>query len=283
MASLTPEFVTVGHVTLDRFGDVTRPGGAALYAALTAHRLGLSAAILTSHADDFPLDLLPPRIEVVSVPAAETTRFEHRAEGTERAMRVTAAAGPLAVRDVPEDWGAADIVMLSPVIDEVDPLVITAFTAGSIGAAVQGYLRRLDVDGQVIFRPWASPDVVLDHAQAVFLSLEDVNHDMEEDVEEWFQRVPVGVVTDGHLGAHLYVNGERYLVRPRRTREIDATGAGDVFAAAFMVEYRRHGDPWEAAAAAACAASLSVEGEGWATVPDRQALDAALADYHRSV
>jgi len=50
-----------------------------------------------------------------------------------------------------------------------------------------------------------------------------------------------------------------------------------------MVEYRRHGDPWEAAAAAACAASLSVEGEGWATVPDRQALDAALADYHRSV
>jgi len=48
-----PEFVAVGHVTLDRFGGEVRPGGAALYAAVTADRLGLSAGILTSHADDF--------------------------------------------------------------------------------------------------------------------------------------------------------------------------------------------------------------------------------------
>jgi len=30
-----PEFVAVGHVTLDRFGGEVRPGGAALYAAVT--------------------------------------------------------------------------------------------------------------------------------------------------------------------------------------------------------------------------------------------------------
>ena len=280
MAGLTPQFVAVGHVTLDRFGTATRPGGAALYAAVTAHRLGLSAAILTSHGDDFPLELLPPRIEVVSIPAAETTRFEHR-PGAGRAMRVTTTARPLGAHDVPEDWRAADIVMLSPVLDEVDPLMIAAFTAGSVGAAVQGYLRSLDADGRVLARPWASPDFILDHAQAVFLSLEDVNDDVEDAVE-WFQRVPVGVVTDAHRGAHLYVNGEHYGVRPHRAREVDPTGAGDVFAAAFMVEYHRHGDPWEAAAAAACAAALKVEGKGWAAVPDRPRLEAALADYHRA-
>ena len=197
-------------------------------------------------------------------------------------MRVTPTARPLGVHDVPEDWRAADIVMLSPVLDEVDPLVITAFTASSVGAAVQGYLRSLGADGEVIARPWASPDFILDHAQAVFLSLEDVNHDLS-DVVEWFQRVPLGVVTDGRRGADLYVNGERYGVRPHRAREVDPTGAGDVFAAAFMVEYHRQGDPWEAAAAAACAAALSVEGEGWATVPDRARLEAALADYHRAL
>jgi sugar/nucleoside kinase (ribokinase family) len=280
VAGLTPQFVAIGHITLDRFGTVTRPGGAALYAAVTAHRLGLSAAILTSHGDDFPLELLPPQIEVVSVPATETTRFEHRG-GAERAMRVTTTARPLGAHDFPEDWRAADIVMLNPVLDEVDPLVIGAFTAGSMGAAVQGYLRGLDADGRVRARPWASPDFILDHAQAVFLSLEDVNDDVEDAVE-WFQRVPVGVVTDAHRGAHLYVNGEHYGVRPHRAREVDPTGAGDVFAAAFMVEYHREGDPWEAAAAAACAAALSVEGEGWAAVPDRPRLEAALADYHRA-
>ena len=282
MAGLTPEFVAIGHVTLDRFGDAIRPGGAALYAVVTAHRLGLSAALLTSHGDDFPLEVLPPQIEVVSLDAAETTSFEYRAGEGERAMRVSAAARPLGPDDVPEDWRAADIVMLNPVLDEVDPLVITAFAESSVGAGVQGYLRALGPDGRVIPRPWASPDVVLDRAQAVFLSLEDVNHDASDTVE-WFQRVPVGAVTDGRRGAHLYVNGERYRVRPRRSREVDPTGAGDVFAAAFMVEYRRQGDPWEAAAAAACAAALSVEAEGWVGVPDRSRLETALADYHRAL
>src|SRR5262249_60689090 len=68
-----PDFVAIGHVTLDRFGDTVRPGGAALFAAVTAHRLGLSAGILTSHGDDFPLELSPPRIRVVGGPATETT------------------------------------------------------------------------------------------------------------------------------------------------------------------------------------------------------------------
>src|SRR6266436_4039741 len=99
-----PEFVAVGHLTLDRFGDAVRVGGAALYAALTAHRLGLSAGILTSHAADFPLDLVPPQIEIVTIDAAQTTTFEHRRDGTQREMRVLAAARPIAVDDVPEDW-----------------------------------------------------------------------------------------------------------------------------------------------------------------------------------
>lgn len=280
MAGLTPQFVAIGHVTLDRFGEVTRPGGAALYAAITAHRLGLSAAILTSHADDFPLERLPPRIEVVSLPAPATTRFEHRPGEGSRAMRVTATARPLGVDDVPEDWREADIVMLAPVMGEVDPRVLGVFSAECAGTAAQGYLRRLEAGGRVSVQPWADPTVVLNGAQAVFVSREDVAGDVTDAVE-WFQRVPLGVITDARRGADLYVNGERYGVRPHRVREVDPTGAGDVFAAAFMVEYHRQGDPWEAAAAAACAAALSVEAEGWAGVPDPPALAAALAEYRR--
>src|SRR5688572_20573064 len=115
-----PDFVAIGHVTLDRFGDVVRPGGAALYAAITAHRLGLSAGILTSHAVDFPLDLIPPRIEVVSVPADATTTFEYTFAGGHRTMRVPATARPLGAADVPEDWRATPLVLLAPVVGEVD-------------------------------------------------------------------------------------------------------------------------------------------------------------------
>jgi sugar/nucleoside kinase (ribokinase family) len=277
---LSPEFVAVGHLTFDRFGRATRLGGAALYTALTAHRLGLSVGILTSYADGFPLDLLPTAIEIVGVPSEHTTTFEHCLEGGVRKMRVTASAHPLGPRDVPEDWHDADIVMLAPVLDEVDPLVAVAFGAATIGAAAQGYLRRLDRGGLVVPQPWASADLILGRAQAVFLSLDDVGGDPGP-ATEWFQRVPIGVLTAGREGANLFVNGERYSVRPHRAQEIDATGAGDVFAAAFMIHYHSHGDPWQASAAAACAAALSVEGEGWSTIPDAATLQAALAVYER--
>lgn len=276
-----PDFVAIGHVTLDRFGDVVRPGGAALYAAVTAHRLGLSAGIVTSHADDFPLDLIPSRIEVVSVPADTTTTFEYTFAGDQRTMRVPATARPLGAADVPEDWRAAPLVLLAPVVGEVDPDgAATAFANPTVASAAQGWLRALGRDGAVQPAPWTPSDVLLDRLQAIFVSTEDMADRVAAAVD-WFQRVPLGLLTAGAAGALLYVNGERYEVPARPAIEVDPTGAGDVFAATFLIRYHFDGDPWEAAAAAACAAALSVEAEGWAAVPDRAALDAAVAEYRR--
>jgi sugar/nucleoside kinase (ribokinase family) len=275
-----PDLVAVGHVTLDRFGEVVRPGGAAFYAAVAAHRLGLSVGILTSHGDDFPLEVIPPQIEVVSVPAEATTTFVHDVRGTSRSMRVPSRAEALGADDVPEDWRDAPLVLLAPVIDEVEPHVATAFGGATLGAAAQGWVRALGSDGAVGSALWTPPDFLIDRLQAIFVSVEDVAG-QEDAAVEWFQRVPIGVLTAGRAGALLFVNGERYEVAPRRAREIDATGAGDVFAAAFLIHYHGGGDAWDAGAVASCAASLSVEADGVAAVPDRAALDAALRDYHR--
>jgi 1D-myo-inositol 3-kinase len=276
-----PDFVAIGHVTLDRFGEAMRPGGAALFAAVTAHRLGLSVGLLTSHGEDFPLDLIPPRIEVVSVAAADTTRFEHQHEPGGRVSHVRAIADPLTAADVPDDWRGASLTLLAPVLDEVDPMIATLFTDGAVGAAAQGWLRHAGADGLVVPRAWRSPERLLQSVQALFLSREDIRG-QESEVVEWFQRMPVGVLTADRDGALLFVNGERYEVHPRPAREIDQTGAGDVFAATFLIQYQRDGDPWQAAAAAACAGSLAVEGEGWSTLPDRARLEGALADYQRA-
>jgi sugar/nucleoside kinase (ribokinase family) len=128
---------------------------------------------------------------------------------------------------------------------------------------------------------WDAAVQALRAFQAIFLSAADVRG-QEQAMTEWVQRVPIAVVTAGRRGALLYVNGDRYEVRPRRAAAVDPTGAGDVFAATFLARYRRDGDPWEAAEAAACAASLSIEGVGWSAVPDAGRLDAALKAY-RSV
>lgn len=277
-----PDFVAIGHVTLDRFGEETRPGGAALYAAITAHRLGLSAALLTSHGPDFPLDDLPTQIEVVSTEAPGTTTFEHLVTGAGRTLRARGVAQRLTIEDLPADWRDAPLVLLAPVLQEVDPRLAAAFPDGAVGAELQGWVRSVDKEGAVTPVLWPSPDAVLGRLQAIFLSGHDVRG-VESQLIEWVQRVPLAVVTAGAGGALLYVNGDRYEVWPRRTREVDATGAGDVFASTFMIHYDRHADPWEAAEAAACAASLSVEGVGWSTVPDAATLAAALEAYRARV
>ena len=270
--------MAIGHVTLDHFGSVVRPGGAALYAAITAHRLGRSVGILTSHGRDFPLDVVPTQIEVVSIEAEATTAFEHRETAAGRELRVLGAAAPLTVGALPADWHEAPLVLLAPVLQEVDPRLAAAFPDGAVGAELQGWLRSVDREGAVTASRWPSPEVVLARLHAIFVSAHDVRG-QESQIAEWVQRVPLAVVTAGATGALLYVNGDRYEVPPRPTREVDPTGAGDVFAATFLIVYERSGDPWEAAEAAACAASLSIEAEGWSNVPDAATLVQTVDAY----
>jgi sugar/nucleoside kinase (ribokinase family) len=112
------------------------------------------------------------------------------------------------------------------------------------------------------------------------VSEEDIEP-FDKDALDWFQRVPVGVVTRGSRGATLFVNGDPYHVEPDTAAEVDSTGAGDVFATTLLIEYEREGNHWDAASAAACAAAMSVEAPGAAGTPDRAALDARLRVYRR--
>jgi len=191
-----PDFVAVGHVTLDHFGDDVRPGGAALFAAVTAHRLGLTAGILTSHGDDFPLDLLPPQIEVVTVDAPHTTVFEHRIDGSHRTMRRPIAARSLTPADVPDDWRDARLVLLAPVLDDVDPAIGAMFADATLAAAGQGWLRAAGRDGEVRSQRWVPSRDLLGRLQGLFLSDEDVLG-QEAQMLEWLQRLPVAAVTAG--------------------------------------------------------------------------------------
>ena len=53
-------------------------------------------------------------------------------------------------------------------------------------------------------------------------------------------------------------------------REVDPVGAGDVFAAAYLVAYHESRDPVYAATWASCAASFAVEAPGVAGIPTRE-------------
>jgi sugar/nucleoside kinase (ribokinase family) len=270
-AGVPPDFVAVGHLTVDELEAGLRPGGSALYAGLFAHQQGLRVGLLTSYGPDFPFDVLPPEIEVVAVPAAATTRFalDYRSGG--RRLTLKERAARLEPEHLPPHFAEAGLAYLCPVADEVSPELASAFPDAAIGVGAQGWCRLWDQDGIVTMRPWPDPRPILARAQALFLSSDDVAG-WESRATDLYQDVPLGALTFADKGAILFVNGERHPVLAAPAREVEPTGAGDVFAAAFLIRYNLTGDPFEAASYAAVAGALTVEAPGIAGVPTAERL-----------
>jgi sugar/nucleoside kinase (ribokinase family) len=267
-----PDFVVVGHLTVDELATGLRPGGSVLYAGLLAHRQGLRVGLLTSHGPDFPLEVLPPDIEVVAVPAPASTRFALHYTPAGRTLVLRARAAALAPHQLPPHFAEAGLAYLAPVADEVAPEFAAAFPNAAVGVGAQGWCRVWDREGRVQMRPWPDPRPILRQAQALFLSSDDVAG-WEEQALELYQHIPLGALTLAARGAILFVNGERHPIAAAPAVEVEPTGAGDVFAAAFLVRYNASGDPFEAAAFAAVAGALTVEADGIRGVPSGAALE----------
>ncbi len=83
----------------------------------------------------------------------------------------------------------------------------------------------------------------------------------------WSTFVPLLVATDGRQGATLFQHGVPEEFPAYAAEEVDPTGAGDVFAAAFLSHLHKFGDPRRAVDFANCTASLSIEYAGVTGIP----------------
>ena len=101
-------------------------------------------------------------------------------------------------------------------------------------------------------------------------------------VQEYARMAKLAVVTRGRKGATLFHEGTASSFPAYRAREVDPTGAGDVFAASFLVRLHETRDPVAATIFANCVASLSVEGAGTGAIPGRQQVEERLcrSEFH---
>jgi sugar/nucleoside kinase (ribokinase family) len=84
-------------------------------------------------------------------------------------------------------------------------------------------------------------------------------------------------LTEGAAGARVYWNGDVRRIQAPPAAQVDPTGAGDVFAAAFFIRLFDTRDPWEAARFANQLASTSVTRPGLRGVPTaEEALQASM-------
>ncbi len=271
MMPSTPEFLAIGHVARDLHSDGTfSPGGTVTFATLTASRLGLTAAIVT-RADPAMSAFLPtflPAISLHILPSSQTTTFANQYEDGFRTQYLYARAEKIQIIDVPDSWRLAPIVLFGPLAQEILPEFVMLFPrlpGAIIAATPQGWLRRWDADGRVWPTPWQTAEQMLPLLDVLILSHDDLlpfadgnRNEADAILAAWSMRVPLLIATDGRHGATLFRQGHTQRFPAYPAKEVDPTGAGDVFAAAFLISLYKDGDPERAVDFANCVASFSI-------------------------
>jgi sugar/nucleoside kinase (ribokinase family) len=280
MSALVPlepvDYVVVGFLTCDQTPQGPRLGGTAAYSALTARALGLRVGIVTAFGDEVPLDMLDG-IQISRQVTERSTTFENIYTPEGRVQYVQHVAPDLLPVHVPDLWQRAPIFHVGPIAQEAKSLVNDGFGGSILALTPQGWLRAWDGSGRVHPVIWQEAAKMLPKAGAVVISVEDVGGD-EEQLEAMASATRVLAVTEGPAGSRLYWNGDLRRFRAPGREEIDATGAGDIFAAAFFWRLYITRDPWAAARFATHLASFSVMRRGLESIPNKEEIQACLVE-----
>lgn len=268
-------------------------GGTVTFAATTALCLGRKPTIVSCVADDTDLSSLSPEINLHRLPSPFTTTFANVYFDDGRVQYCYAQSNTIYAADIPPNLRSPRLVLLGPLADEVAADVATIFADDTLVAAVpQGWMRRWDETGRVYSKPWTSEADVIPHLDALVLSEEDIDCDLSR-LDRVFERVPLVVITEYRDGSTIYLqeradpDDERSLlvqkqivkVPPRPANEVDPTGAGDIFATAFLLRLQETGDPVQSARFANVTASFGVESYGVSGIPDRETVLAYMAQH----
>lgn len=272
---MRPDFLVIGHICKDLVAGGGAIGGTAAYATLAAQHLGRKVGVVTSLPADFDLKLFLPRIELAVIPSPVATTFHNIYRGGEREQYLLEAAAPLPPAAVPPEWREAEVVLLGPVAREIGEEMVSLFSGSLVGLSAQGLLRAWDEEGRVSFSPPPGVERSFSAVDVLFFSEEDVGGDGEL-ARRYAQLAPLAVVTRGAQGGTLYRGTKIWDYPGYESQVLDPTGAGDVFAAAFLVRLSETRDPREAARFASCAAALAIEEPGLLGIPTRAQVEARL-------
>jgi sugar/nucleoside kinase (ribokinase family) len=274
MDKMSPQFVAIGHFAHDVTERGLILGGAASYSTIVARGLGLRCGVVSAVGEDFlhyhRFDGIPIVLAGAQngVPAGQlTTTFTNIYENGVRRQILKSVAAPIRTEHIPQEWLNAEIAYLCPVADEVDPAIAGMFPNSLIGVSPQGWMRQWDNEGRVSARKWKDAAKVLPLVDVLVMSEEDIAP-FPEVADEYRELVKIMILTKGDKGSMLFHDGQIIDTPAFPTNTVDPTGAGDVFAAAFLSEYLRTRDLRQASIFANCTASFVVEKPGTEGIPD---------------
>lgn len=261
------DYLLVGHLSEDITPQGSQLGGTVAYAALTAQALGMRVGIVTSFNEEIPLNRLNA-IQMANSPTEHNTTFKNIYTPQGRVQELHHVASQLNYYQIPEIWRQAPIVHLAPLVQEIPTDTLQLFRDKFLCLTPQGWMRDWDEEGNIFAGDWPEADYALRHAEAVVISEEDVEQNTER-IAQMAASSRILVVTQGIEGADVYVHGEIHHVSAPKVEEVDPTGAGDIFSAAFFISLNGTRKPVDAARFACQVAALSVTRQGLDGAPSK--------------
>jgi sugar/nucleoside kinase (ribokinase family) len=265
------DILFVGHVCVDKnvVGGETETlyGGGVVHGAITAQRLGLSAAVVTKCAEADRANfrhLSDAGVQTVFLPSPSSTSIRNvypSANPDERRSLLISRADPFSEEDLGRIVEVeADVVHLNPLwFGEFPPALIPSLRryAPFLAADAQGFLRVAEADGRMVYRD-------LDDKRAVLSRLDLFKVDSKEALlltgEEDPQRAVRAVQALGprlvlltHQGGVCVCDGPSVCSSAFTAWTLEGrTGRGDTCTASFLAG-RRHGMSLQDATAYAAA------------------------------
>jgi sugar/nucleoside kinase (ribokinase family) len=274
------QYLCIGHSCHDMLNDKNILGGTTSYSSIVVKQLGLKVGVLTSVGNDFEFFDVFEKQNILfhNKRADKTTVFENIYEGTKRIQFIHARGETLYPKDVPAEWLNVPVVQFSLIADEADFSLLKTFPNALVGVTIQGWLRKWDEKGRVSAK--AMDWVQLKAANLVIMSDADIQG-FEYAIPEIASYVDVLVMTQGANGAMVFKDGKEFHFPAYPIVEVDSTGAGDVFTAAFMVKYAETKDIALASGFAHSAASFVVEGIGINNLTEIERINDRFEDYKK--
>ncbi len=267
-----------GNPTLDELvqKETVRisPGGSALFVSSAAGYLGANVGIIGNIGEDYPSNVLSwlknhgLKLNLLKKTKGPSTRFRigyHR--GSRRLWLLHAG------RSVESTWigGRVEGLHLGPVFNEISESLVRSLRkkCGFMSLDIQGLVRKVNRSGEVqVLR--RNLDSVLRMCDLVKASLDEAksknsSRDHQVILDRFLAKGPkYAIITLGAKGSLLGIrNSKKFLIPAFPDKSIkDPTGAGDVYAGAWLTSYLRTKDPVWAASVGSAFGSLASQRTG---------------------
>jgi ribokinase len=276
-------------------------GGPGSYATVAAARLGARVGIVAKIGQDMPKELLQPIFEagvdttgLIVEPVGFENLLIYDANGN-KTLEFLTKPSPLALQDVPEAYRQADIIYCGSSLWEPPLAVVRALCRpgtklaaelGGYGGAhhdIKHYGRGYDGFLCELLPYLHIAKASREDCTTLFIDSHLTPEEYARLLVEWGAQV--GIITLGGDGAVVATADHTFSIPPFTKRAIDATGAGDVFSAGFLVHYHRHGDAQAAGVFASATAALICERTGGVVlerIPTLPEVEARISQYGES-